>query len=424
MKRSIALLLAVLTLTGTLTLPALAAGPDGEEGAAQGAAQEETSAQEGGAGQETSQPEPDPDGTVSWANLDSRIREGSLSALILSESITSLENLDYDQMYENLRKQINSIATAQWYITMMGGDSSSLDQAYDSLRDTFEDLKDGVTQEDNADLIWQLEDTVNQVVAGGETVYLTLLDLEQQAEDGQRGLETIDRNLEQLRLRQQLGQVSRQTVAELEQTRSQTASQLSVLDASIRQLKRQLETMLGVTPTGEIALAPLPQMDESQWENRDYEADLAAVKAASWTLRDAQNTLDDAKETWDDAQKDYRGPDEGYLLQMAEHTWNAAQLTYNSTVETFETSFRTLYDALATSEVTLASAQSALAWQQTLLSTAEQKYALGLSSQSAVLDAKDDVASAQSTLDSAWRDLFSARNSYRWAVEYGLIQGS
>ena len=424
MKRSIALLLAVLTLTGTLTLPALAAGPDGEEGAAQGAAQEETSAQEGGAGQETSQPEPDPDGTVSWANLDSRIREGSLSALILSESITSLENLDYDQMYEDLRKQINDTATLQWMITLAGGDSSALDSMYDSLRDTFEDLKDGVTQEDNADLIWQLEDTVNQVVTGGETVYLTLLDLEKQAEDGQRGLETIDRNLEQLRLRQQLGQVSRQTVAELEQTRSQTANQLSVLDASIRQLKRQLETMLGVTPTGEIALAPLPQMDESQWENRDYEADLAAAKAASWTLRDAQNTLDDAKETWDDAQKDYRGPDEGYLLQMAEHTWNAAQLTYNSTVETFETSFRTLYDALATSEVTLASAQSALAWQQTLLSTAEQKYALGLSSQSAVLDAQDDVASAHSTLDSAWRDLFSARNSYRWAVETGLMSSA
>ena len=74
MKRSIALLLAVLTLTGTLTLPALAAGPDGEEGAAQGAAQEETSAQEGGAGQETSQPEADPDGTVGWANLDDGAR--------------------------------------------------------------------------------------------------------------------------------------------------------------------------------------------------------------------------------------------------------------------------------------------------------------------------------------------------------------
>ncbi len=411
MRRRIALLLAVLTLAGTLAAPALAAEPEEEE-----------EGQE--AVQEQPQTQPDPEGTVSWENLDQRIREGSLSALILSENITGLEDIDYDQMYEYLRKQINGIATAQWYITLMGGDSSSLDQAYDSLRDTFEDLKDGVTQEDNADLVWQLEDTVNQVVAGGETVYLTLLDLERQAQDGQRGLDTLDRNLEQLRLREQLGQVSQQTVAELEQTRSETVSQLSVLDASIRQLKMQLETMLGVTPTGEITLAALPQPGESDWEEPDYEEDLAAAKAASWTLRDAQNTLDDAKETWDDAQKDYRGPDEGYLLQMAEHTWNAAELTYQSAVETFENSFRSVYDALATNEETLESAQSTLAWQQTLLDTAQRKYELGLAAKSEVDAAQDEVDAAQSTLDGAWQDLFTARNNYRWAVQAGLLQSA
>ena len=410
MRRRIALLLAVLTLAGTLAAPALAAEPEEEEG------------QE--AVEEQPQTQPDPEGTVSWENLDQRIREGSLSALILSENITGLEDIDYDQMYEYLRKQINGIATAQWYITLMGGDSSSLDQAYSSLRDTFEDLKDGVTQEDNADLVWQLEDTVNQVVAGGETVYLTLLDLERQAQDGQRGLDTLDRSLNELRLREQLGQVSRQTVAELEQTRSETVSQLSVLDASIRQLKRQLETMLGVTPTGEIALAPLPQMDESQWENRDYEADLAAAKAASWTLRDAQNTLDDAKETWNDAQSDYRGASKQYLYQQAEHTWNAAQLTYQSTVQNFETSFKSLYDSLANYEQVLENAQSTLAWQQTLLETAQTRYDLGLISYSEVLTAQDNVASAQSTVDGAWRDLFTARNSYRWAVETGQLSQS
>ena len=37
-----------------------------------------------------------------------------------------------------------------------------------------------------------------------------------------------------------------------------------------------------------------------------------------------------------------------------------------------------------------------------------------------MLDAQDEVASAI-CLDSAWRDLFSACNSYRWAVEYGLL---
>ena len=73
-------------------------------------------------------------GTVSWENLDSRIREGSLNSLILGENISGIEGIDYDQMYEDLRRQLNDIANAQWYITIMGGDSSSLDQAYDALR--------------------------------------------------------------------------------------------------------------------------------------------------------------------------------------------------------------------------------------------------------------------------------------------------
>ena len=411
MRRRIALLLAVLTTVSTLTAPALAADPEAET-AVQETVQEEAA------------PAPDPEGTVSWANLDRRIREGSLNALVLEENISGIEGIDYDQMYEDLRQQINTIANAQWFITLAGGDSSSLSQAYDSLRDTFEDLKDGVIQEDNADVVWQLQDTVDQVVTGGEPLYITLVGLEQQAADGRRGLETIDRSLEELRLREQLGQVSQQTVAELEQTRAETVSQLNTLDSSIQQAKIQLQLMLGETPTGELTLGPLPTQDEMAWEEPDYEADLESAKAASWTLRDAQKTLDDAQETWEDAQDEYRATREQYLLQAAEHTWNAAQLTYQSTVQSFETNFKNLYDSLANYEQVLATAQSSLAWQQTLLSTAQTRYSLGLISYSEVLTAQDNVASAQSAVDTAWNNLFSARNSYRWAVETGLIQAS
>ena len=56
-----------------------------------------------------------------------------------------------------------------------------------------------------------------------------------------------------------------------------------------------------------------------------------------------------------------------------------------------------------------------------LLETAQTRYDLGLISYSEVLTAQDNVASAQSTVDGAWRDLFTARNSYRWAVERGLM---
>ena len=248
MRQRISLLLAVLILAGTLSLPTLAAEP-GEDNA------RETGAQNGGVQQapadpeetqnprpdpeETQNPRPDPEGTVTWANLDSRIREGSLSALILAENIGGIEGIDYDLMYDDLRRQINDIADLQWMMVLMGNSmgADALDQTYDALRETFDAIKDGELQADNADVVWQLEDTVNQVVSGGETLYITLLGLEQQAADGQRGLAALDRSLEELRLRQTLGQVSQQTVAQLEQTRVETVSQLNSLDATIRELK-------------------------------------------------------------------------------------------------------------------------------------------------------------------------------------------
>ena len=426
MKRSISMLLAILTLAGTLTLPSMAAEPEDEEGTAQEAVQEEESAQADETEAAEAEPEPDPAGTVSWANLESRIRSGSLSALILAENIGSIEVIDYDQMAQDIRDQLNAIADLQWMMILMGDrmSANSLDQTYDSLRENFDAIQDGEMQADNADVVWQLEDTVNQVVSGGETLYITLAGLEQQAADGQRGLDTIDRNLEQLRLRQQLGQVSQQTVEELEQTRSQTVSQLQTLDTTIRQMKAQLQTLIGETPTGEITLGPLPTQDTMEWEEPDYEADLEAAKAASWTLRDAQKTLEDAEETWEDARDEYRLPSEQYLYQQAEHVWNAAQFTYDSTVQNFEVGFQTLYNTMINDQQALEAAQSALAWQQTLLETAQTRYDLGLISYSEVLTAQDNVASAQSTVDSAWRDLFTARSSYRWAVESGLMQSS
>lgn len=426
MKRSISMLLAILTLAGTLTLPSMAAEPEDEEGTAQESVQEDGSAQTDETEAAEAEPEPDPAGTVSWANLESRIRSGSLSALILAENIGSIEVIDYDQMAQDIRDQLNGIADLQWMMILMGDrmSANSLDQTYDSLRENFDAIQDGEMQADNADVVWQLEDTVNQVVSGGETLYITLVGLEQQAADGQRGLDTIDRNLEQLRLRQQLGQVSQQTVEELEQTRSQTVSQLQTLDTTIRQMKAQLQTLIGETPTGEITLGPLPTQDTMEWEEPDYEADLEAAKAASWTLRDAQKTLEDAEETWEDARDEYRLPSEQYLYQQAEHVWNAAQFTYDSTVQNFEVGFQTLYNTMINDQQVLEAAQSTLAWQQTLLETAQTRYDLGLISYSEVLTAQDNVASAQSTVDSAWRDLFTARSSYRWAVESGLIQSS
>ena len=141
--------------------------------------------------------------------------------------------------------------------------------------------------------------------------------LEQQAADGQRSLAALDRSLEELRLRQQLGQVSKQTVNEVEAQRTQVVSQLSALDTTITTYKSQLQTLIGEEPTGEITLGALPAQGRTDGPRPTMRPIWPRPKAASWTLRSAQKDLDDAKEDWGDAQSDYRGPRKQYLLQAA-----------------------------------------------------------------------------------------------------------
>lgn len=201
----------------------------------------------------------------------------------------------------------------------------------------------------------------------------------------------------------------------------ETVSQLNSLDATIRELKVQLQNLIGEAPTGELELGALPTRSETVWEVPDYEA---------WPGRPARRPAGPAQ--CPEGAGGCGGGLEGRPLRLpllpqavpapaGGAYLNAAQLTYQSTVQNFETSFKSLYDSLANYEQLYASAQSALVWQQSQLDTVQTCYDLGLTTCSAVLDAQDEVASAQSALDSAWRDLFSACNSYRWAVEYGLL---
>lgn len=359
---------------------------------------------------------------IEWADLEAEIRENSLSGQIIAESISGIEAVNYDDMAESLRDQLNALATAEWYMLEYGLDATTVANTYDTLRETFDDLMDGKIQEDYEDAAWQLRDSANQLVAAGQTLYITLLSLEQSAADVERGIATIDRSLTELNLRCSLGQVSAQTVTSVEQTRATTVSSLETLNTNIATYKAQLQTLIGAEPTGDLALGALPTDDTTDWSAIDYDADLAAAKAVSWTLRDADVTLDDAAEAWDDAQDDYRvNSINEYLRVQAEHTWNAAQITWQSAYQSFETSFKALYDALADCEQVYQSKLETLEYQKTLLATAETQYSYGSVSLSSVRDAEDDVASAESDVYSAWLDLFSARLAYQNAVQYGIV---
>lgn len=372
---------------------------------------------------EVTTPPPDPAGVLSWENLDSRVREGSLTIQLLSEQISGIESINYEAMRVNLRDQLNGLAEAEYYLSFINNAqsvvlASEMNQAQASVRDVYNEIVLGDMQKDNADIVRHLEDASNQVVYGAQSMYIALLSMDQSLQDANRGLAALDRMLDEIRLRQSLGQVSLQTVAELEQTRASTASQIESLKTTIAAYKSQLQVMIGEEATGELTLLPLPSADSLIPPDLTYEAALAQAKQHSWTLYEAAKTLDDAKEQW----KDDRmvGPG-SYRYATMQHSWEAAQITYQNTVTSYETDFLKLYDSLSDYRQIVTTKQSAYAHQQQQYAIAEKKYALGTISRSALQTEQDNLAAVKSELTAAELNLFSALNQYQAAVKFGIL---
>ena len=370
---------------------------------------------------------PDPVGSISFTNLEHRLRENNLNLLALEESIQSIEAIDYEKMTDDIRKQINQIAQAQWgMITGIPGGigsiaASSMDAAYDSLRDTFDDLKDGKIQEDNAAVIRQLENAQEQIIMAAESLYVALVDLELNDSALDRQLTALDRTIQEMELRYELGHISSQTLRQTQASRTALVSGQQTLEMNISNYKAQLEMLIGAEQTGNIQLQGLPQVTSQQLEEMDLEADLAAAKEVSYDLFAAQRTLEDAQEDFKDAGKDYNYNEKKYQYVSAQHTWESAQYTYQATLQSFENSFRSLYLQVKDYKQVLDAARTALAVEQDNYSVAQLKHSQGSLSDNGLLEAEDKVKSAQETVEGAEVDLFTAYNNYRWAVDYGIL---
>lgn len=366
---------------------------------------------------------PDPVGTVSFQNLNSRMRENNFNLLALEETIASIEAIDYEKMTDDIRDNLNQLADAQWMLIQFGQGGSysaaSLKNSYDALRNTYDDLKDGVIQDDNAAVVRQLRNAQNQIVMAGESLYVALVEMERNNGGLDRSLTALDRTVEELTLRYELGQISELTLRQASAGRTALVSGKSTLEMNITNYKAQLELMIGAAQTGEIRLQALPQVTDSQLAAMDLEADLAAAKAASYDLFAAGRTLNDAKEDFEDAKDEYS--ETSYQYSSAQHTWQAAQYTYDATVQSFENSFRVLFNQIKDYRQVWDAAKEALALEQENYAVAQLKYEQGTISHNALLDAADAVSEAQEKVDGAAIDLFSAYNNYCWAVQYGIL---
>ena len=410
MKKQITALLLALSLAVPLGLSAFAEelspekdAPDSQESAVAGPDAEPEADYE-----------PDPLGQVRFSSVEQRIRENNLQILALNEQIAALEEIDYEKQLDKLRRALNSLAGSQWTMLEMGMGSSyaydQMNQSYSALRRQFDAIWDGDLQEDNAGIVRQLKNLEDQIALGGETMYMAILAMESQEDGLERQLAALDRQLEELRLRHKLGQISTLTLTEAEAGRASLASGLETLRMNIRVYKAQLETLLGAEQTGSIQLGGVPQVTAKQLSDMDLEAGLASAKEASYELFDAKRTLKDTQDA-------YHGIGDYTPTLNAEHGWPAAKYTYNNTVQNYEMKFRTLYAQVKDYKQILEASKVSASSKEASYAAAELKYRQGNISKNTLLTAEDELTAAKEAVRSAENDLFTAYNNYLWALK-------
>ena len=359
---------------------------------------------------------PDAADTLRFENLSARMKTGYYTVMSLEENIAAIECIDYDKMYEDLRDGLNQIAEAQWMMLQIPGAGEtytykSLQDQYDALRKTFDDIKDGKLQQDNADLVRQLRDAENQLLMAGQTLYINLLGLEDQSAALTRQTAALDRTIEEAKLRYELGQVSAMTLQQTEAGKAQVESGKAAIDAAVAQLRRQLNAMTGEELTAPLTLNALPGVTAEQLASMDVEKDLEKAKAVSYDLYAAKLTLDDADEEYKDKAGDLGYNKDNYEYIAVKHRWQAAQYTYNAAVQNFELSFRSLYDSVQSYASALNAAKVSLECERSDLAAAQLRYEQGTISENALHTAEDELYTAQDTVSGAERDLFTAYNN-------------
>ena len=387
--------------------------------------------------------QPDPLGEVSFANVERRMRENNFQILTIEQNVLSIEDIDYDKLYDKLWQQLNDIAQAQWRLVRAsnamhslsqipgsdvtysdyeyGTSYDQLDRAYAAVREQFDAIKDGDMQKDNADVLRQLRNLQDQIVMAGESLYAALAAMESQEANLKRQLTALDRTVEEMELRYQLGQISAMQLSEVKAGRTALESGLATLGMNVKNYKLQLEMLIGAEQTGEITLGPLPEATAEQLAEMDLERDLAAAKEKSYELYDAEKILEDARDEYKEGADNWAYNEARMEFRNIQRTWQAAQYTYNNTVQNYELKFRTLYAQVGDYRQIWEAAKVSLECERDSYAASELKLQQGTISRNALLTAEDDLREAEEKVRSAAGDLFSTYNTYCWAVQHGIL---
>ena len=370
---------------------------------------------------------PDEVGFVSFENIERRMYKENLKIAMMDATLDTLDGVDYDAIKDQLRgglamieDQILALEQAAM-LEPIGAQFAiaSLSTQAQELRQQLKAIKNGVLQDESSAASAQLEAARDALVMGGETMFLAIKAMETQNGALQRQLESLNRTVEEMELRYQMGQISALQLAQVKAGRTSLISGMKTLQMNIEVYKSQLEQFLGAKITGEITLGAVPEVTQAQIDAMNVEEDWKVCKRQNYDIYAAEVAMDKADVEFLEAQKAY--DKDSYEYRAAENSLDAAECTYDDTLQTKELAFRTLYLQVMDHRQILEAAKVSLQCQEESCAAARLRYEQGTISHNALLTAEDELASARETVENAANDLFAAYNTYCWAAGHGIL---
>lgn len=350
-------------------------------------------------------------GTLHFESLRAALNKYNENILSLEGQIRDLANtsastatlwdavLSIQEMQEKVRQAIEVVSesgepVAQPLMIALQNQYAILQMqaaTMDGQRQSIVDSDDSIESAKNT-----MNDAINQVVKGAETLYIAILTMQDGLDAMERGLETLNRAVAITEKQQELGMASAYDVEKMHQQRSQLQSQIESMKFQITSSKLTLEGMCGMELNGTVELAPLPELTDAQLDAVNYDKALSTAMGRNVDVMNANIKYNSESSS------------------VNKHTLAGAK-------RSFAASFKTVCLTIPEDRRLVAAAQETVDFQQRTFDIAAKKYELGMLSHEEYLSAQNDLTSAQDDLRSAKRDLFSAYRAYENAVQYGLI---
>ena len=354
---------------------------------------------------------------------DGAVEELAKASLELGKTLASINSIEtYLANLNNITAGLVNVSIASSTLVYGKAQLATLESTLEDLEDQLDDLKKQKNDYLNKtlpDTKRQIESSVNQIIIGAESLYMTILSTELQKESLGDTAAALDRTVAEMELRYERGQISQMTLTQVKNGVGTLKANAASLDVALTSLYSSLQSLLGETITGTMTLSALPTVTAEEITAVSYSKDLEKAKEASYDLYAAARTVEDAEDDMEDARKE-EGKN-SYQYKMAQHTYEAALLTEKSAIQNFELSFQRLYNQLFPALALCTTAENDLAYEEQVYQVAQLKHQQGNLSANALADAKDTWETAKRDYASAQMDLFTAWNNYQNAVQHGIV---